>query len=144
MGRSSRRRGRESALQVLYQLDRATQDTWDAPRALADYFANFEHPEKVRDYVEHLVQGVADHRAELDGRIESTSTKWRLARMSVVDRNLLRLGAYELLHCPDVPPGVAINEAVEIARRFGSETSPGFVNGILDELARGQSRQGAE
>lgn len=142
MSRSVRRRGRESALQVLYQMDRGGDDgSWQVDLALQDYFANFDHPEKVRDFVEDLVQGVVDRRSEIDQHIEATSTKWRLERMSLIDRNLLRLGAFELFFRPETPRGVVINEAVEIARRFGSESSPAFVNGILDELGR-QAEQG--
>jgi N utilization substance protein B len=89
-----------------------------------------------REFTTALVRGVAEHRAEIDQRIGQTSTQWRIERMSSVDRNLLRLGTYELLFCFDVPTSVVINEAVEIARRYGAETSPGFVNGVLDEIAR--------
>ena len=136
MATGSRRRGRESALQVLYQLDRTPGARWEPEAALEAYFANFTHAPAVRSYTEELVTGVAEHRDELDDRIEATSTRWRLNRMSAVDRSLLRLGAFELLHRSEVPTSVIINEAVEIARRFGSETSPAFVNGILDEIAR--------
>jgi N utilization substance protein B len=143
MTRSSRRRARESALQVLYQLDETAGDTWDVEPALEAYFAHFEHAEPARAFARDLVQGVATHRAQIDQRIEATSTSWRLERMSPVDRNLLRLGAYELLHGPELPAAVVINEAVEIARRFGSETSAAFVNGILDEIARGRGAGGS-
>jgi len=141
MGRGSRRRGRENALQVLFQMDQATGVTWEPEAALTDYFANFSHAEAVRAYTEELVRGVATHRDELDHHIEASGTRWRLVRMSAVDRSLLRLGVFELLHCRDVPRAAVINEAIEIARRFGSETSPAFVNGILDEIARGLSEQ---
>jgi N utilization substance protein B len=140
MSRTARRRARESALQVLYQLDETARDAWDVERALEGYFANFEHAEPARAFVRELVQGVATHRTLIDQRIEATATRWRLERMSAVDRNLLRLGTYELLHGPQVPAAVVINEAIEIAQRFGSETSAGFVNGILDEIARGRDR----
>lgn len=143
MSRSVRRRGRESALQVLYQMDRGSElSDWNPESALADFFANFDHPERVQDFVRNLVSGVVGKRAEIDARIEATSTKWRLERMSLIDRNMLRLGAYELLYCKDTPRGVVINEAVEISRRFGAESSPAFVNGILDEVARMAAQNG--
>ncbi|MFH1811013.1 MAG: transcription antitermination factor NusB [Pseudomonadota bacterium] len=143
MARSARRRARESALQVLYQLDESAQETWDVERALEGYFANFEHAEPARAFARELVQGVAMHRPQIDQCILATSTSWRLERMSAVDRNLLRLGTFELLHGPEVPAAVVINEAVEIARRFGSESSAAFVNGILDEIARRNGRTGS-
>ena len=135
MAKASRRHGRENALQVLFQMDGGGAD-WEPTAALDSFFANFDHVQSVRAFTSELVQGVAGHRAEIDGRIGLTSTQWRLERMSLVDRNLLRLGVFELMYCPDVPTSVVINEAVEIARRYGAETSPGFVNGVLDEIAR--------
>lgn len=136
MARSSKRRGRENALQVLYQMDRSPDSAWEPDTALQDFFINFQHAEAVRAFTTELVQGVASHRAELDSCIEGTSTRWRLSRMSSVDRNLLRLCAFELKYQKEAPVSVVINEAVEIAKRFGTETSPSFVNGILDEIAR--------
>ena len=135
MAKALRRHGRENALQVLFQMDGAGAD-WEPHAALESFFANFDHVASVQAYTRELVQGVAEHRAEIDGRIGQTATQWRIERMSGVDRNLLRLGTFELLYCRDVPTSVVINEAVEIARRYGAETSPGFVNGILDEIAR--------
>ncbi|MBN2360700.1 MAG: transcription antitermination factor NusB [Deltaproteobacteria bacterium] len=135
MAKASRRHGRENALQVLFQMD-GNGAAWDPVSALDSFFANFDHVVSVREFASELVRGVAEHRAEIDGRIGQTATQWRLERMSSVDRNLLRLGAYELMYCSEVPTSVVINEAIEIARRYGAETSPGFVNGILDEIAR--------
>ncbi len=88
------------------------------------------------EFATMLSQGVRDHQEALDVRIETTSTNWRIARMSVVDRNILRLGAYELLHMDDIPANVSINEAVELAKRFGTKDSRAFVNGILDRIAK--------
>jgi len=95
----------------------------------------------VQVYAEQLVRGVASHREALDGAIQRVSRAWRIPRMAVVDRNLLRLGAFELLHGPsDVPRGVAINEAIELAKRYGAAEARPFVNGILDRLGRGDAR----
>ncbi|HEV3202734.1 MAG TPA: transcription antitermination factor NusB, partial [Gemmataceae bacterium] len=81
-----------------------------------------------------LYSGVVDHLSAIDERLAKAAENWRLSRMAGVDRNLLRLGAFELMFCPDTPPSVALDEAIELARRFGSMDSPGFVNGILDRL----------
>lgn len=81
-----------------------------------------------------LLRGVSAHREEIDRLIEGHSEHWRLERMPPVDRNILRIAAFELLYCEEVPPRVSVNEAVELAKRFGSEDSPAFVNGILDRI----------
>lgn len=143
----SRRRARESALQVLYGLD------WiagDPAEAIDDYWAKFagEKPEgypEVRRHGEELVHGVINRRAELDQRLQATSHHWKLDRMSVVDRNILRLAAYELLFMAEsVPRKVVINEAIEIAKKFGNEDSGAFVNGILDRIAQERGSSAAD
>jgi len=83
-----------------------------------------------------LYDGVVAHAADLDAGLAEAAVNWRLPRMAVVDRNVLRLGGYELLHTPETPPGVALDEAIELARRYGSAESPAFVNGVLDRLLR--------
>lgn len=94
-------------------------------------------PLDVRDYTETLVLGIAAERDALDAAIQRVSRTWRIPRMALVDRNLLRIGGYELLYRgSDVPRGVAINEAVELAKRFGADEARAFVNGILDRLGR--------
>jgi N utilization substance protein B len=85
-------------------------------------------------YLKELVEGVGSHLEELDAFIVRYSEHWRLERMTIVDRNLLRLAIYELLYQSQIPPKVVINEAVEMAKRYGSEASGGFVNGILDQV----------
>lgn len=85
-------------------------------------------------FLDRLVRGVSTHREEIDRLIEGHSEHWRLERMPPVDRNILRITAFELLYCEEVPPRVSVNEAVELAKRFGSEDSPAFVNGILDRI----------
>ena len=84
--------------------------------------------------MERLVQGVLGHRAEIDGMIEKYSENWRLDRITVIDRAILRMASFELLYCRDIPPKVAINEAVDLGKRFGSEESGSFINGILDRI----------
>ncbi len=134
----SRRRARESALQILFGLDWVTVDLH---AAMNEYWTKFagERPasyEDVRRHCTELVEGVVEHRTMLDQRLQAASHHWKLDRMSAVDRNILRLGALELLVLGDrVPRKVAINEAVEIAKKFGNEDSSAFVNGILDRVA---------
>jgi N utilization substance protein B len=135
---SSRRRSREAALQVLYAVDvkgRGERPGASPEEAFERASAHFELPEGARAFAKELCCGVAEHRDDLDRRLAAHSEHWRLDRMATVDRNVLRLAAYEILHA-GTPPSVAIDEAVELARRFGGERSPGFVNGILDALAR--------
>ncbi len=96
-----------------------------------------QRDDEVKRYAERLVHGVAREKSSLDSAIQGISNRWRLARMALVDRNLLRLGAFELTALKDeVPRKVAINEAVELAKRFGSAESKAFVNGILDRVGR--------
>ena len=134
----SRHRAREVALQVLYALDLdrscAVGDE-AASEAFERVATNFEMPRSARGFAESLVREVALHRDALDARIAEHARNWRLSRMAAVDRNVLRIAVHELVHS-DTPPAVVIDEAVELARRFGSESSPAFVNGIADAVAR--------
>lgn len=132
---SGRRRSRQVALQVLYAFDlgEATGEE-GADRVFETFSDHFELPEGARAFAKELVGGVAAHRDELDGRIGAAARNWRLERMAAVDRNVLRLAAYELVYL-GTPPQVAINEAVELARQFGGDPSPSFVNGVLDAVA---------
>ena len=132
-----RREGREAAVQFLYQLD-ANQDQ---PDALATHFWELRSAPgkragsaRTRAFAEELVAGVMGHREEIDGRIKKYAANYELRRIAAVDRSILRLAIYEMLYCYDVPPVVSINEAIEIAKRFGSEESGRFVNGILDRV----------
>ena len=147
----TRRRAREFALQMLYQLDvlSPSGDGGDAGAHLSDaqaialFWKNFAAAAEaegaaatdlgeIQPFAEKLVRGVREHLTELDAQIQSASKNWRLERMARVDRNLLRLALYELKFADDVPAKVAINEAIEIAKRFGTNESSAFVNGILD------------
>jgi N utilization substance protein B len=126
-----RSRAREVALQLLYQHDL----NHSVNRAAIDQFvADRLREQSLRDFAVQLYDGVAAHAADIDRRLAAAATNWRLVRMAAVDRNVLRLGAFELLHTPETPAGVAIDEAVELARRFGAKDSPAFVNGVLDRL----------
>jgi len=134
-----RSRTRQIALQVLYQFDMnpqshpAASDAWMQRR--------LRLPELV-EFARSLVAGVRRHQAELDQAIQQAATNWAMDRMAVTDRNVLRLGAYEILHTA-TPPRVAIDEAVELAKRFGTADSARFVNGILDALLHRQHAAGA-
>jgi len=94
--------------------------------------------------MQELVQTVVRYKKEIDKTLEKCSDNWELKRMAVVDRNILRIGACELLYMPSTPPKVAINEAVEIAKRYGNEDSPEFVNGVLDKIYKKTSQKGLQ
>ena len=129
---AKRTKARERALQALYQIDVAAEGIDDA---LGRFWKSFEPVERVvMDLAEVLVRGVAESRRAIDDTIERISTNWRLDRMAKVDRNVLRLAVYELLRT-DVPVKVVINEAIELGKKFGSESSGAFVNGVLDRVA---------
>jgi len=127
-----RRKGRELALQALYQLDLCGDEPGSAVRT---FWEHCEAPNDARAFGEDLVDGVLEERARIDELIAASSDNWRLGRLSHVDRNILRVATYELLCRRDVPASVAIDEAIEIAKRFGTDESPTFVNGVLDQIA---------
>lgn len=125
---------REFALQVLYQLD-MTSDTPE--NALENFWSNHQDEEiesGLKEFSSELVKGVAKNREEIDKRIVQYAANWQLKRMAVVDRNIMRLGAFELLYREDIPPKVSINEAVELAKKFSGLESGKFVNAILDKV----------
>ena len=128
-----RRQAREAALQVLYAIDSGADV--DVERALAAYWANLDGPAAGRPYGDQIVRGVTAKRDAIDEALRGASSNWRLERMARIDRNLLRIGLWEMLHGGEVPPQVAIDEAVELARTFGAEGAYAFVNGILDKVA---------
>lgn len=127
-----RRKGRELALQALYQLDLCGDDQL---AALGLFWEHCDAPNDARAFAEALVDGVLQARARIDELIAQNSSNWRVDRLSHVDRNILRVATYELLYRRDIPASVAIDEAIEIAKRFGSDESPTFVNGVLDSIA---------
>ncbi|MBK9517611.1 MAG: transcription antitermination factor NusB [Anaeromyxobacter sp.] len=129
-----RTRARERALQALYQIDVAAAGI---DEALATFWKSFEPTEReVQGLAEQLVRGVAADRREVDEVIEGVSTNWRLDRMAKVDRNVLRLAVWELVK-GDAPVKVVINEAIELGKKYGSESTGAFVNGVLDKVAQG-------
>lgn len=130
----TRRKARELALQFLYQLDLGG-DRDPGPHA-AEFWARHPADQEARDYADDLVRGTKAGQARIDALIARCAEHWELERMAVVDRNILRAAVYELLSRTDVPPQVAINEAIEIAKKFGTRESGRFVNGVLDRIAR--------
>ncbi len=128
----SRRKGREAALQILFQIDVSDQS---AEQAIRTFWGSLAAGREGESFANALVRGFWDRREEIDEIIRGVSRHWRLERMTRVDRNILRLATYELAHLEDVPRRVTLNEAVELAKRFGSEGSAGFVNGVLDRIA---------
>jgi N utilization substance protein B len=132
-----RRLAREAALQVLYALDDQPADQNDATiaRAISAYWSHLEGPASGRPYADDLVRAVMAKRDSIDASIREANSAWRIERMGRVDRNILRIAVYEFGHS-DIPPSVSIDEAVELAKRFGGEESPAFVNGTLDKIAK--------
>ncbi|MBI5431531.1 MAG: transcription antitermination factor NusB [Planctomycetes bacterium] len=135
-----RTRGRELALQLLYQLDLRG----DEILAEIDDFLREEEPDREsREFAKKLLLGVQECRVELDKTIQSVAQNWDIARMAVIDRNVLRLASWELLHCEDIPPKVAINEAIELGKRYSTQNSGAFINGILDKIKSRHAKDGA-
>ena len=147
--RTSRHASRQVALQVLYAVDLATRsrpgegpDTRMSPAAeevFESVAENFDLPEVARVFAQQLVCGVMRRRDELDALLAQYARNWRISRMAAVDRNVLRIAAYELLRT-DTPTSVILDQAIELARRFGDEPSPAFVNGVLDAVAHAVER----
>ena len=127
-----RREARELALQLLYALELNPVDIEEGLRLSRE---NSRSPEGVRLFAEELVAGVMANRGELDKKIAEKSKNWAISRMAKVDLNILRLALFELMFRNDIPRNVTINEAIEVAKKFGSEESPAFINGMLDEMA---------
>lgn len=135
----NRRKSRELAVQALYRVE-ITGD--ESAEGLERLWQHFEGPIDARSFAVELVSGVRESRERIDALLRGAAENWSLERLSRVDLNVLRVAAYELLCSPDVPPRVAIDEAIEVARRFGGEESAHFVNGVLDAVARSVGRVG--
>jgi len=131
----SRRKARECALQMLFAADVSQTPPEDLVRTYWVELGDTDIEESARDFATRLATGTLSHTAELDERIRLRAEHWRISRMAVVDRNILRLAVYEFLHEP-TPRTVAINEALEIARRFSTYEATQFINGILDAIKR--------
>jgi len=127
-----RRRGRELALQALYQRE-ITQNP-EGPDGT--FWAEADTMPETEAFARELVAGVCEHGDRIDALISEAAEHWRLDRLARVDRCVLRLATYEILARPEIPVSVTLNEAIEIARAFGSDDSPAFVNGVLDRVAR--------
>jgi N utilization substance protein B len=128
-----RSRAREVALQLLFQRD---HNPGLARPALEGFARNRLREPALATFCLALFDGVVAHQEEIDGRLSASAENWRLPRMAAVDRNVLRLGAFEVLFYPETPPAVAFDEAIELARRYGTAESAAFVNGVLDRLRR--------
>ena len=126
-----RTKAREYALQILYQLDVTRAQ---AQQVLQDFWTVHPAPSDVRSFASQVVQGTMQHADEINQLIVRHADNWNIARMAVVDRNVLRLATYELLYCDDIPPKVAINEAIELGKRYSTQNSGAFINGILDKI----------
>jgi N utilization substance protein B len=128
----ARTTAREAALQMLYAVEAAGADV---ERAIADFWRELPGDAEGRAYADEVVRGAAAELEAVDEQIRKASQHWRVERMTRIDRNVLRLGAFELMFKPDVPRAVILDEAVELAKRFGTEESSAFVNGVLDRIA---------
>jgi transcription antitermination factor NusB len=127
----NRTRGRQVALQMMYQLDVRGPE---AIEHLDELIADVTDDPDVREFAAELVRGCSQYLSGIDEIIRRHAEHWEVGRMALVDRNVIRIGAYELMFCEDIPPAVAIDEAVELGKTFGSEESGSFINGILDKL----------
>lgn len=137
-----RRLSRKTALQFLYQVDSASADGFSQQSDLGsdfESFCSFHHKTADREMLEFaslLCRGVLENLDTIDGTLNGCSEHWKVSRMSIIDRNILRLSVYEMAFLSDIPVPVTINEAIEVAKEFGSETSAAFVNGILDKIGK--------
>jgi len=144
--RRLRRFARECAVQFLYQADIQESGGADLEREFSLYWEQVIElgnlpvgcpPEPARQSAWRLSRGVIDNLAALDDAIAGKAHNWRLGRMSAIDRNILRLATYEIMFCPDIPPVVSVDEAIELAKEFGDRDSGRFVNGVLDQIVKG-------
>ena len=141
----NRRKAREVSLQLLYETELAhksgkevTDRFWRDPHCLLLEEADLAPTalEEVKVFTRQITEGVTSNVREIDQLIEGHSTHWKVSRMASVDRNILRMAVFELLYCQDIPASGTINEAIEIAKKYGTEESGAFVNGILDHIAK--------
>lgn len=127
----TRRLSREKALQALFYMD-MHRDPGEDP--VGHFCSCFSENQPTEPFFHRLVDGVQENRATIDAVIERFSSNWKISRMSCVDRNVLRIAVFELLFCTDIPPKVSINEAIDVGKRYGTEESGAFINGILDSI----------
>jgi len=136
----ARHSGREAALQMFFQMEASGAP---AEEIIDLFWRSFDPDPEGRAYADGAVRGIATSREKVDAEIVKASAHWRLERMTRVDRNILRLGAWELLERPDVPRAVVLDEAVELAKTYGTDESGAFVNGVLNRVAENLGRDGA-
>jgi N utilization substance protein B len=135
----TRRQAREIAMQALFYMDMRN----NVSKGMLEHFCgNFSLPPKSQAFFMKLVSGVLEARGELDALIEQFSKNWDISRMSCVDRNVMRIAVFELLYCDDIPPKVSINEAVDVGKKFGTEDSGAFINGIMDSIRAELEKEG--
>jgi N utilization substance protein B len=134
----TRRYARELAMQALFSMD---MNNVFSPEMLAEYGRSFLPNKKVGPYFQRMTEGVVQYKDHIDKVIEKYSSNWKVRRMACVDRNILRLAVFELLYCDDIPAKVSINEAIDIAKKFGSAESGSFINGILDSIRAALDKQ---
>lgn len=132
----NRRKAREYALQILYQWDLSAEQAGVNKITPEDFWKSNPATEDIKNFTTTLVEGVWDTLSDLDAEISKYAEHWSIERMPVIDRNILRFALYELLYIPDIPSKVTINEAIDIAKKYGTEKSGTFVNAILDKVAR--------
>ena len=131
---ATRRDAREWTLQILFGLDLNPQK--DIDKVIEDFLSEINVDERSRDFIETLVHGVCKEKQTLDAMLQRYAEHWKMKRMRVVDRNILRIALYEMLNFKDTPQAVIINEAVDVAKYFSTDASGGFVNGILDKARK--------
>lgn len=135
----TRRQARELAMQALFYMDIRK----DASEETLEYFCGCFCPsKKSRPFFRKLVNGVLGKKGQIDVLVERFSQNWNISRMSCVDRNVMRIAIYEMLYCDDIPPKVSINEAVDIGKKFGTQESGAFINGIMDSIREALVKEG--
>ena len=135
----TRRQSRELAMQALFYMDMQK----NASQEMLEYFCGcFCTSKKSRPFLIKLVNGVIEKKSRIDGLVERFSQNWKIDRMSCVDRNVMRIAVYEMLYCDDIPPKVSINEAVDIGKKFGTQESGAFINGIMDSIREALVKEG--
>ena len=132
-----RRKSREYALQLLFFMDMSKDMS---PEMIDRFCSCFAPSESVYPFFSKLIDGVMQRKSEIDAIIEDFSANWKVSRMSSVDRNVMRIAVYELLYCDDIPPKVSINEAIDVGKKFGTDESGAFINGILDSIHQAMQR----
>jgi len=129
---------REIALKILYATDITKEPLEESSRK---FWENHEEKEdEIKDYADHLVSGVGENMERIDAVISKYAANWEIGRMASIDRNILRVASFELLFSADIPPKVAINEAIEISKKYGDKDSSKFVNGVLDKISKTEER----